>query len=112
MTQSYDWTSFYQALCQEGPDLLRGISEDVRDVIKDISTTTDMFWSEGLEGCLAEGAAADDLREGVLWALDQWRENVLDQLEASFGLSLDWEQVSLDTDSPIINVLVEAAAQD
>ena len=110
MTQPYDWSAFYKALCQHGPDLLVGIDEDLREVIKELSTTTDMFWSEGLEASLAEGAASGTLREGVLMALDQWRENVLDQLDASFGISLDWDQVSVDDDSPIIDRLVDDAS--
>ena len=110
VNQAYNWSAFYNALCQHGPDLLVGVDEGLREVIKELSTTTDMFWSEGMEASLAEGAAAGDLREGVLLALDQWRFNVIDQLDASFGISLDWEQVSIDADSPIIDVLVDAAS--
>ena len=110
MALPYDWSGFYNAVCQHGVDLLVGIDEGLRGVIKELSTTTDMFWSEGLEASLAEGAAAGDLREGVLLALDDWRFNVINQLDASFGISLDWEQVSLDADSPIIDRLVDAAS--
>ena len=86
MAQPYDWSAFYNALCQHGPDLLVGIDEDLREVIKEISTTTDMYWSENLEEFLAEGAAAGSLLNGVLLALDQWRMNVVDQLDAGFGI--------------------------
>jgi len=110
MPQPYDWTSFYNELCQQGPDLLVGIDEGLREVIKELSMTTDMFWSEGLEASLAEGAASDDLQKGVWMALDDWRFNVINQLDASFGISLDWEQVSINADSPIIDRLVDAAS--
>jgi len=110
VTQPYDWSGFYNVLCQHGPNLLVGVDEGLREVIKELSTTTDMFWSEGLEASLAEGAASGALHEGVLLALDDWRFNVINQLEASFGISLDWDQVSIDADSPIIDRLVDAAS--
>jgi hypothetical protein len=105
----YNWTSFYQALCRHGPDLLLGVDEDLIEVIKMSAADTDMFWSDGLEECLAIGAADGDMRVGVLSALDLWRENVLDALSSSFGIDLDWEMVSIDEGSPLINQLVQAA---
>lgn len=111
MNQAYNWSGFYNALCHHGPDLLVGIDEDLREVIKELSTSTDMFWSEGLEASLAEGAASGALREGVLRALEDWRFNLIDQLDASFGISLDRGQVSIETDSPKIEVLVAGASQ-
>jgi hypothetical protein len=69
-----------------------------------------MFWSESLEECLAEGAASGSLRDGVLSALEIWRENVLDALDTNFGIELDWEQVCIDDTSPLIDELVEAAS--
>ena len=110
MNQRYHWSGFYLELCQHAPDLLVGIDEDLREVIKEISMTTDMFWSENLEEFLLEGAVAHSLREGVLLALDQWRMNVIDQLDASFGIALDVDQVSIEADSPLIAVLVAAAS--
>lgn len=110
MNQLYNWSGFYIGLCQHGPDLLVGIDEDLREVIKEIGMTTDMFWSENLEEFLAEGAAAHSLRDGVLLALDQWRMNVIDQLDASFGISLDMDKVSINADSPKIDLLMDAAS--
>jgi hypothetical protein len=69
-----------------------------------------MFWSESLEECLAEGAARGSLRDGVLSALEIWRENVLDALDTNFGIELDWEQVCIDDTSPLIDDLVKAAS--
>ncbi len=62
MNQSYNWSGFYNSLCQNGPDLLMGIDEDLREVIREIGTTTDMFWSENLEEFLARGAADDSIK--------------------------------------------------
>lgn len=108
----YNWSDFYNALCQHGPDLLVGIDEDLREIIKEISTTTDMFWSESLEEILAEAAAAGSLRDGVLQAVDQWRYNVIDQLDAAFSIALDMDEVIINSNSPIIDQLVKAASQD
>ena len=110
MTETYDWSVFYEALCRHGPSLLVGIDEDLRDVIGDIASSTDMFWSEGLQELLAEGAANGDLRAGVLTALELWRENVLQTLEADFAVELDWQAVNIDTASPLVDELVEVAA--
>lgn len=111
MTLFYNWSAFYNELCQLGPDLLVGIPEDVREVIKEISATEDMFWSDNLEEFLAEGVAAGSIRDGVLQALDQWRMNVVDQLDANFGIPLDMNQISINASSPMIEQLVEAASQ-
>ncbi len=110
MTEAYDWTQFYQALCHHGPHLLIGIDDEARELVEIESSSTDMFWSDGLEDCLAEGSANGDVRAGVLSALELWRENVLDALEANFGFELDWQAVSIDADSPLIDKLVEAAS--
>jgi len=103
VNQLFNWSDFYNALCQHGPNLLVGIDEDLREVIKELSPTTDMFWSEVPEASLADGSASDDLQKGVWVALDDWRFNVINQLASSFGISLDWEQVSVDDDSPIVD---------
>jgi|GEM_PF-1171992 len=105
----YNWTRFYNALCRQGPNLLLGVDEDLLEIIKISASTTDMFWSEGLEECLAIGAADGNMRAGVIFALDLWRENVLDALSSSYGIELDWEMVSINDTSPIIDELVEAA---
>ena len=110
MNQTYNWSGFYNKLCQVGPDLLEGIDEELREVIKEISTTTDLFWSTGLEEFLAEGAA-DSLQEGVLLSLDQWRENVIIQMEANFGISLAMDEVGINANSPLIAELIDAAMQ-
>jgi hypothetical protein len=107
-----NWSEFYNALCQQGPDLLVGMGEDLRGIIRELSTTTDMFWSDGLEESLREGAALGSLRDGVLQAVDQWRENVIDNLDAAFGIALEMDQVTIKDDSPIIDHLVDAAAQE
>jgi len=106
----YNWTRFYRALCQQGPTLLLGLDEDLREIIQMSAADTDMFWSEGLEEFLRMGAADGDMRSGVLSALELWRENVLDALESSFGMELDWEMVAIDYTSPLIDELVESAS--
>ena len=105
----YNWTAFYRALCRHGPDLLRGVDDYLIEFIKMSAADTDMFWSEGLEEWLRIGAADGDMRAGVLSALDLWRENVLDALSSSFGIELDWEMVSIDEGSPLIDTLVQAS---
>ena len=114
MAEAYDWSGFYGALCEHGPQLLLGIDEDdgVREVIAMTAADTDDFWSDGLSDPLAEGAAAGDLRAGVLGALALWRENVLTTLSGNFGIELDWSAVTIDAESPLIDVLVKAAAPD
>ena len=115
MAETYDWSAFYRALCQHGPQLLLGIDDDdgVREVIAmTAANEPDDFWSDGLSDPLAEGAAAGDLRAGVRGALELWRENVLTTLSGNFGIELDWDVVTIDTDSPLIDVLVKAAAPD
>ncbi len=106
----YNWARFYRTLCQRGPSLLLGMDEDLNEIIQISASTTDMFWSEGLEALLAAGAADGDLRAGVLSALELWRENVLDRLDTDFGLELDWELVYIDDASPLIDELVMAAS--
>jgi hypothetical protein len=106
----YNWPRFYSALCLHGPTLLLGVDEDTREIIQMSAATTDMYWSEGLEECLAEGAAGGSLQIGVLSALELWRENVLDTLDSSFGIELDWALVCIDDTSPLIDELVEAAS--
>jgi hypothetical protein len=110
MTETYNWSRFYKALCRHGPNLLLGIDEDMREIIELSSSSADMFWSEGLEECLAEGAAGGSLQDGVLSSLELWRENVLDALDANFGIELDWELVWIDDASPLIDELVESAS--
>ena len=109
MSETYDWSNFYDTLCRHGPNLLLGIDDDSRVHLGIAASSTDMFWSEGLQELLAEGAANGTLRAGVLAALELWRENVLQTLEADFGFELDWQTVSIDTASPLIDELVEAA---
>ena len=106
----YTWPRFYRALCRQGPYLLLGVDEDVREIIKVSASSTDMFWSEGLEELLAAGAADGDTRAGVLSVLELWREHVLETLDTSFGIELDWELVCIDDASPLIDELVEAAS--
>lgn len=112
MAEIYNWSRFYRALCQHGPNLLVGIDGDVREIIEMSSSSTDMFWSEGLEACLAEGAAGGSLRDGVLSALELWRENVVDALDANFGIELEWDSVTVDDANARIDALVEAASPD
>ena len=110
MTADYDWSNFYNALRQQGPNLLLGIDGVTRELILELASTTDMFWSDGLQDLLAAGAAEGDLHAGVLSTLDLWRENVLQGLAADFGIELNWQAVSIDTASPLIDELVAAAA--
>lgn len=110
MSETYNWSRFYEALCRLGPKLLLGMDEGMREIIEMNAASTDIFWSEGLEDSLAEGAAGGSLRDGVLSALGLWRENVLEALDANFGIELDWELVWIDDDSLLIDELVEAAS--
>ena len=114
MGETYDWTGFYRALCEHGPELLVGMDEHdgVREVIVMVAADTDDFWSDGLQPLLAEGAADGDVRTGVLAALELWRENVLATLSANFGIELGWDTVTIDADSPLIGDLVEAATPE
>lgn len=105
----YTWPRFYRALCRYGPNLLLGLDEDLREIVKMSASSTDEFWSEGLEDLLAAGAAGGDIRAGVLSVLRLWRENVLEALDTNFGIELDWEVVCIDDVSPLIDALVEAA---
>ena len=105
----YNWSGFYRALCQTGSALLLGVDEDLREFIKMSSMSTDIFWSDGLEELLAIGATNDDIRAGVLSALELWRENVLEKLDSNFSIELDWEMVSVDYASPLIDELIKAA---
>ena len=113
MAETYDWTGFYLALCEHGPHLLLGIDENgVREVVEMIAAAEDRFWSDGLEDLLAQGASDGDVRAGVLWTLDLWRENVLTALADDFGIELDWKRVTIDANSSLIDDLVEAATPE
>ena len=109
MAETCDWSSFYEALCRHGPSLLLGIGGGTREMIAAVGSSTDMFWSEGLQELLEEGAADGSVRAGVLSALELWRENVLQTLEANFAIELDWQAVRIDTNGPLIDELVDAA---
>ena len=109
MTETYDWSSFYNALGKLGPRLLKGIDDDTCEMIEEFASSTDMFWSDGLQELLAEGANNGDLRAGVLAVLELWRENVLQTIDTDFGIELDWQTVSIDAASLLIDELVEAA---
>jgi len=110
MSETYNWSHFYESLCRHGPNLLLGIDDDLREMIELAGSSTDMFWSDGLQELLAEGAANGDVRAGVLSVLELWRENVLQTLDADFGIELDWQTVTLDDANPLIDELVEAAS--
>ena len=43
-----NWSGFY-GLCQNEPDLIEGISENLHEVIMETILITDMFWSESME---------------------------------------------------------------
>ena len=109
MPEIYDWSSFNTALCQHGPNLLLGIDDETREMILDLASTTDMFWSDGLQELLAEGAANGNLRAGVMAAINLWRENVLETLDADFSFELNWHRVTIDAANPLVDKLVEAA---
>lgn len=109
MPEIYDWSSFYTALCQHGPTLLLGIDDETREMILNLASTTDIFWSDGLQELLAEGTANGNLRAGVMAAINLWRENVLQVLADDFALELDWQTVRIDKTSPLVDELVEAA---
>ena len=109
-SEAYNWSRFYQSLCHLGPELLTGIGSATRELIISVGSSTDAFWSDGLQDLLAGGAAEGDLRGGVLSALDLWRENVLQVLADDFALELDWKTVTIDRTHPIVDKLVEAAA--
>ena len=108
MPKSYDWSSFYDSLCQHGPELLLGIDDDVREIIAITAETTDTFWSDGLQEQMSI-ASEEGLRAGVLAALEVWRENVIAALDDNFGIQLDRGAVRIDPESPILTALVAAA---
>jgi len=112
MNETYDWSNFYDALCKHGPRLLIGIDDDTRELIEELAQTTDIFWSDGLQDLLGESANIGDVRAGVLSVLELWRENVLQAISSDFGIELSWKAVSIDTASPLIDKLVEAATLD
>ena len=109
MTETYSWSNFYDALRKIGPRLLKGIDNDTRELIEELASTTDMFWSDGLQDLLAGGAANGDIRAGVLSVLELWRENVLQAIDSDFGIELNWKTVTIDSTSPLIDELVTAA---
>ena len=92
-----------------GHDLLLGIDEEEAEIIGALAADTDTFWSDGLQPLLEDAAGDGDLSAGVLASLGLWRENVLVALSDDFGIELDWGSVTIDTDSPLIDALVEAA---
>lgn len=112
MIETYDWSSFYNALCKLGPRLLIGIDNYTREMIEEFASSTDMFWSDGLQDLLAENDLKDGLRASVLSVLELWRENVLQTIDTNFGIELDWKTVRIDTASPLIDELIEAATPD
>ena len=112
MGEAYDWSGFYRGLCEHGPHLLVGIDEDDGEIIAALAADTDTFWSDGLQSLLAQAAGDGDLRMGVLDSLGLWRENVLVALSDNFGIELDWDMVTIDAGSPLIEALVEAATPD
>ena len=113
MDENYDWPGFCRALCKHGRDLLLGIDDDDdREIIEALATDTDTFWSDGLQSLLAESAGDGELRTGVLAASGLWRENVLVALSGDFAIDLDWDAVTIDVGSPLIEALVEAAAPE
>ncbi len=110
MTETYDWSRFYNALCKLGPQILLGIDNSTRGVIAEIASSTDMFWSDGLEDITAQNATGHaTLRASILSVLELWRENVLQALDSDFGIELGWNTVSIDSTSPLIEELVAAA---
>lgn len=111
MPNTFDWSSFYITLCQQGPELLLGIDDEVRELIAMLAGTTDTFWSEGMQEQMAI-ASEESLRAGVLAALDVWRENILAALDSDFGIPLDRGAVRIDNDSPILSALLAAAQGD
>jgi hypothetical protein len=110
MAKPLNWSNFYNLLCELGPDLLLGIDDETRDMIRMAGSSTDMFWSEELQVLLEEGAVSESIRDGVLMSVGHWRENVLISLADNFGFELDWQAVQLDENSPLIDQLVEAAS--
>ncbi len=113
MAESYDWSTFHETLRRHGPQLLLGIDDpDLLEIIEITATTTDSFWSDGLQSLLADGAGRGDMRSGVLAVLELWRENVLTVLADEFITELDWGLVAIDTESPLVDELVQAATPD
>jgi len=81
MTETCDWSRFYSALCNLGPHLLLGIDDYTLEMIEAVASSTDMFWSDGLQELLAEKSTNDDLRANVLSVLELWKENVLQTID-------------------------------
>jgi len=108
VSESYEWSGFYGALCARGPRLLEGIDDEIRDIIA-LTAETDSFWSDGLQSALADGASRGELRSGVLAAVELWRENVLAVLSDDYAIDLDRGSVTVDAGNPVIDELVAAA---
>ena len=88
MSEIVRLVEFLRSTVPNGPNLLLGIDDDLRELIEEMGLTTDIFWSEGLQERLADGADNDDLRAGVLSALELWRENVIETLDTDFAIEL------------------------
>jgi len=113
MTGTYNWSSFYNALCKLGPQLLLGIDNSTREIIQEVAMTTDRFWSDGLQDILAGNETSNSpLRASILSVLELWRENVLQAIDSDFGIELNWKTVRIDSTNPYIDELVEAAKAD
>ena len=112
--ENYNWPRFYKLLGKKGPDLLTGVEKNVIDTfIRDEARETDEFLSYDMEEALSEGAAAGDLREGVINALEAWKESIISNyFDFGTGLGDDIQNIEIDLDSPIIDELVEAAKPD
>lgn len=110
MTKNRDQPRFYNALCKLGPQTLLGIDNSTREVIAEVALSTDTFWSDGLEDSMAQNATGHDtMRASILSVLELWKENVLLAIDSDFGIELDWNTGSIDSTSPLIDELVEAA---
>jgi hypothetical protein len=104
---AYDWASFYSMLCERGARLFTGIDEETREIIV-LTATTDAFWSDGLQSVLGLRASEGQIREGVIDTIQVWRDNVITVLY-DYGIDMDWSEVVIDLDHPVIDELVEAA---
>ena len=110
-SENYNWPRFYKVLGEKGPDVLIGVDKKVIDsFIRDKAKNTDEFYTYDIEIYLSEGASAGDLREGVINALEAWKESIISNyFDFGTGLGDGIENIEIDFESKIIDELVEAA---
>jgi hypothetical protein len=109
--EKYNWPRFCRVLGEKGPDLLIGVEKNViESFIRNQAKSTDEFLSYDMEYVLSEAAAAGDLEEGVIAALEEWKENIISNyFDFGTGIGDGIQNMEIDLESKLIDELVEAA---